>query len=79
MSEHMRTTVDLPDTLFRRAKATAAVRGVSLKDLVITAIERETQPAAPPKPAKKRPFATVHLKHKKLLDLSGFNFDDLLP
>jgi hypothetical protein len=75
----MRTTVDLPDTLFRRAKATAAVRGVSLKDLVITAIERETQPAGPPKPAKKRPFPTVHLKHKKVLDLSGFNFDDLLP
>jgi hypothetical protein len=38
--EDMRTTVDLPDTLFRRAKATAAIRGVSLKDLLITAIER---------------------------------------
>ncbi len=75
----MRTTVDLPDTLFRRAKATAAVRGVSLKDLIITAVERETQPTAPPKPTKKRPFPTVHLKHKQVLDLSGFNFDDLLP
>jgi hypothetical protein len=75
----MRTTVDLPDPLFRRAKATAAIRGVSLKDLMISAIERETQPAAPPRPPKKRPFPTVHLKHKKVLDLSGFNFDDLLP
>jgi hypothetical protein len=75
----MRTTVDLPDALFRLAKATAAVRGVSLKDLVTTAIERETQPAAPPKPNKKRPFPTIHLKHKKVLDLAGFNFDDLLP
>lgn len=75
----MRTTVDLPDALFRRAKATAAVRGVSLKDLLITAVERETQPAAPSKPAKNHPFPTVHLKHKKVLDLSGFNFDDLLP
>jgi hypothetical protein len=75
----MRTTVDLPDILFRRAKATAAVRGVSLKDLFITAIERETQPAGPPTSAKKRPFPTVHLKHKKVLDLAGFNFDDLLP
>jgi hypothetical protein len=75
----MRTTIDLPDALFRRAKATAAVRGISMKNLVITAIERETQPATPLKPAKKRPFPTVHLKHKKALDLSGFNFDDLLP
>lgn len=75
----MRTTVDLPDALFRRAKATAAIRGVSMKDLLISAVERETQPTAPPKPAKKRPFPTIQLKHKKVLDLSGFNFDDLLP
>ncbi len=30
----MRTTVDLPDSLFRQAKAEAALRGVKLKDLV---------------------------------------------
>jgi hypothetical protein len=30
----MRTTVDLPDDLFRRAKAAAALRGQKLKDLV---------------------------------------------
>ena len=75
----MRTTIDLPDVLFRRAKATAAVRGMSMKKLVIAAIERETQPAAPSPPAKRREFPIVHLKHKKTLDLAGFNFDDLLP
>jgi hypothetical protein len=30
----MRTTVDLPDALFRRAKAEAALRGYHLKDLI---------------------------------------------
>jgi hypothetical protein len=30
----MRTTIDLPDELFRRAKAEAALRGRKLKDLV---------------------------------------------
>lgn len=30
----MRTTVDLPDELFRRAKAEAAMRGKKFKDLV---------------------------------------------
>jgi hypothetical protein len=74
----VRTTVDLPDALFRRAKATAAVRGISLKTLVISAVERETQSGAPP-PAKRRAFPLVHLKHSKKLDLSGFNFDDILP
>jgi hypothetical protein len=75
----MRTTIDLPDALLRRAKATAAMRGVSMKSLIIAALERETQPEAPPVPAKKRPFPTIHLKHMKKLDLTGFNFDDLLP
>jgi len=42
----MRTTIDLPDELFRKAKATAALRGVSLKDLFTDFVERclETQP-----------------------------------
>jgi hypothetical protein len=75
----MRTTIDLPDALFRRAKATAAMRGVTMKKLVVEAIERETQPEAPPKTANKRPFPIIHLKHMKKLDLTGFNFDDLLP
>jgi hypothetical protein len=30
----MRTTVDLPDDVFRRAKAAAALRGRKLKDLI---------------------------------------------
>jgi hypothetical protein len=47
----MRTTVDLPDPLFRRTKAVAALRGSSLKDLIIHAIEREV---ANPAPAARR-------------------------
>ena len=35
----MRTTVDLPDDLFRRAKATAALRGMKLKDLIASCLE----------------------------------------
>ena len=30
----MRTTIDLPDDLLRRAKATADLRGVKLKDFI---------------------------------------------
>lgn len=37
----MKTTIDLPDPLFRRAKATAATRGISLKTLVTNAIEKD--------------------------------------
>lgn len=37
----MRTSVDLPDQLMKQAKLEAIERGVSFKDLVIVALERE--------------------------------------
>jgi hypothetical protein len=46
----MRTSVEIPDPLLRRAKKLARERGVSLKQLVIdglrTVVEREAAPAA---------------------------------
>jgi plasmid stability protein len=37
----MRTTVELPEPLFRELKATAARRGTSLKNIIRAAIEQE--------------------------------------
>lgn len=37
----MKTTIELPDLLFRDAKALAVRRGTTLKAMVIHAIERE--------------------------------------
>jgi len=37
----MRTTIDLPDPLFKEAKSAAALRGQSLKDMVVVALRRE--------------------------------------
>ena len=37
----MKTTLEMPDELFRRAKAAAARRGQSLKEMITTALERE--------------------------------------
>ena len=43
----MRTTIDLPDDLFRRAKASAALRGRKLKDLIEEGLRMALdQPAA---------------------------------
>jgi hypothetical protein len=36
----MRTTIDLPDQLFRRAKTKAAMEGTSLKELITRFIEQ---------------------------------------
>jgi len=76
----MRTTIEIPDELFRRAKATAAMRGTSLKELVIQALEREFAKQRP-EPKKGRPATKLPVmpwKGKKNLDLTNFNFDDLL-
>jgi hypothetical protein len=52
----MRTTVDLPDELFRRAKSEAALRGRKLKDLVEEGLrlvlDMEKAPAGERKPSR---------------------------
>jgi hypothetical protein len=40
----MKTTLELPDSLFRKAKATAAERGQSLKDFVTEALRDKLMP-----------------------------------
>ena len=47
----MRTTVDLPDPLFREVKATAARQGMLLKDYVAQALQEKL--ARRPGPAEK--------------------------
>ena len=48
----MRTTLDLPDDLMRNLKARAALERRSLRDLVLTLVERGLQaPAVAPAPA----------------------------
>ncbi len=37
----MRTTIDIPESLFRRAKAVASLKGLSLKKYISTALEHE--------------------------------------
>ena len=75
----MRTTVDLPDPLFRRTKALAAARGSSMKDLIIRAVEREVSPGAMRGSRPRRVhFPLIRSRGGPKLDLSNFDFDDLL-
>ncbi len=55
----MKTTLEMPDALFRRAKTVAAKRGQSLKQLVTTALERELAGPAPGTKSSKRKQAEV--------------------
>ena len=37
----MRTTVDIPDPIYRRLKSAAAIQGCSIKELVLRGVRRE--------------------------------------
>ena len=70
----MRTTIDIPDALLRRAKSEAALRGRKLKDLVEEGLrlvlEVEKQPAEAeqlPRPEKPRPGSL----HDLMQDVCG--------
>jgi hypothetical protein len=78
----VRTTIDVPETLFRRIKALAALRGSSVKDLIAQAIEHEVTRGsgvlvgqAVAKPVR---VPLIHLRRGQKLDLTGFDLDDLL-
>ena len=66
----MRTTVDIPDELFRRAKSEAALRDRKLKDLVEEGLrlvlEKSAAMTDEQPPAKRKPSA-----HDLLKDLCG--------
>ncbi len=56
----MRTTLDLPDELLRRAKIAAVERGCTLRALFAHALERELkQPAPPPTASPELPLLEV--------------------
>jgi hypothetical protein len=74
----MRTTIEIPDTLFRKTKATAALRGSTMKELVVRALEREVGSPSKKIATRRVKLPLIHLKSGRKLDLTNFDFDDLL-
>jgi len=52
----MKTTIEIPDPLLRRAKAAAAKRGQSLKDFLNEALAEKLKPASQTVPADAPPW-----------------------
>jgi len=74
----MRTTIDLPDDLLRRAKATAALQGTTLKVLVASALEKElTQ--APRKYGRAEPIpVSFPMSGSRFIPKTNAEINDLL-
>lgn len=47
----MKTTLEIPDTIFRRAKSSAAQHGISLREFVTEAVKEKL--ASQPKPGER--------------------------
>ena len=76
----MKTTVELPDALFRKAKAAAAERGKSLKDFFTEAVSdrlrRQSDPANRAKPWENAfgGLRDLHKENKRLDKLISDEF-----
>lgn len=50
----MKTTIEIPDELFREAKARAAMEGIKLKDLIAAALREKLNALPDDKPRRAR-------------------------
>jgi predicted DNA-binding ribbon-helix-helix protein len=74
----MRTSIDLPDDLFRQLKILAANRRVTLKTLVQRAIENELVRARAQAPRRRLRFPILDSKQPGTLNLTNAEIEDLL-
>lgn len=75
----MRTTIDLPDSVYRRSQRAAQNRGVTVEEFIVRTFES----ALPAEPEASAASTGVNLplipsKRPGTLNLDEFDFDDLL-
>lgn len=74
----MRTTVDIPDSLYRQLKSKAATEGRSVKELILRGVEHELAPTA-----RKRKHRVVvpiiKSKQPGKLELDNAKIFELIP
>ena len=78
----MRTTVDIPDVLYRELKGKAAREGRSVKEIILRSVEVEMRPRprqVSPAPKnlrlpiiKSKEPGTLDLDNERIFDLIGF-------
>lgn len=79
----MQTTVEFPDSLYEKSQALAASRGATVEQLIVEAVAKEVQGNPVPGPSgdcgdREVELPVIRSRRPGTLDLSGFDFDDLL-
>lgn len=75
----MRTTVDIPDELYRRLKSRAAIAGHSVKSLILTSVEKELESTHQDRERKNLKLPLVRSKHPGALRLTNEEIYDVIP
>jgi predicted CopG family antitoxin len=73
----MRTTVDIPDPVYRELKSQAAMEGRSVKDLILRRVVRPAQNAAVQR--KKIKFPAIKAKNPGSLKLGREGVYEYIP
>jgi len=71
----VRTTVDIPDDLYRRLKAQAALDGATVKQVIVRLVAREIQ-GAPARGRSRLPL--IRGKESRRLNLTNRQIDEIL-
>ena len=74
----MRTTVDIPDSLYRRLKSAAALRGCSVKDLVLRGVKAELQVRGGRRKQKSVKLPIIASKRPGSLRLTNYKINEIL-
>jgi len=75
----MRTTVELPENLFREIKVLAARQGRSIKEIVHRAIEKEVSRSRRTAPRYAVKLPLIHSRHRGALrSMTNAEIEDLL-
>jgi len=74
----MRTTVDIPDALYRELKSKAATEGRSVKDMILRGVEDELQ-ANPKRRGRRVSLPIVRSKRPGSLRLDNAKIYEIIP
>jgi len=75
----MRTTIELPESTYRKGEEAARARGVTIEDFILRAFERELEAETLTACSSKRVvLPLLSSKEPGTMDLRDFDFDDLL-
>lgn len=75
----MRTTIELPDSVYLKGEKVARTQGVTIEEFIIRTFERELKDVPEiPLRSKRVTLPLVPSKEPGTMDLKDFNFDDLL-